>query len=164
MNKFAKALKQITSKRVRTDADILEMARIEFLAGLYMSESGPVLPAQLIDAALINGAKKSKEGVSAKSGLFCPEHAPLEYDGPRTADELWEDDRFRHSALVKVGMARVVRTRPIFESWVATVKINVEESVVNPSRVDDWIVTTGSIVGFGDWRPRYGRYEATRLT
>lgn len=164
MNKFAKALKQITSKRVRTDADILEMARIEFLAGLYMSESGPVLPAQLIDAALINGAKKSKEGVSAKSGLFCPEHAPLEYDGPRTADELWEDDRFRHSALVKVGMARVVRTRPIFESWTATVKINVEESVVNPSRVDDWIVTTGSIVGLGDWRPRYGRYEATRLT
>jgi hypothetical protein len=164
LNKFAKALKQVTSKRVKTDADYEEMARIEFLAGLYMSKDGPVLPAQMIDAAMINGAKKSKEGVQAKSGLFCPEHAILEYDGPRTTDELWEDERFRYAALVKVGTARVVRTRPIFESWSAVVKVNIEESVVNPSRVDDWIVITGSMVGLGDWRPRYGRYEATRLT
>lgn len=163
LNKFAKALKQVSSKRVKTDADFEEMARIEFLAGLYMGESGPIIPAQNIDSMLINGAKKSKEGITAKSGVFCPEHAVMEYEGPRTADELWADERFRFAALVKVGQARIVRMRPIFRQWSATVKINVEESVTNVSRVDDWMTVAGSIVGLGDWRPQHGRFEVKRL-
>ena len=117
LNKFAKALKQISSKRVKTDADYEEMARIEFMAGLYMGKDGPIIPAANIDALLINGAKKSKEGQLAKGGVFTTEHALMNYDGPRSADGLWQDDRFRFSAIVRVGQARVARMRPIFNEW-----------------------------------------------
>lgn len=159
LNKFAKALKQISSKRAKTDSDFEEMARIEFMAGLYMGRNGPIIPAQNIDAMLINGAKKSKEGMLAKGAVFCMENVDLIYDGPRDANQMWEVDDFRFSRIVKVGTARVVRMRPIFNAWKATVKINFEPSLVNESRLVDWWNAAGSVVGLGDWRPQYGRFE-----
>lgn len=163
LNPHAKALKQVSSKRGKTDSDYEELARIEFIAGLYMGKDGPIIPAMVIDSMLIGAAKKSKEGPAAKSGVFCAEHALLQYDGPRTAAELWANDAFRFSALVRVGMARISRMRPIFNEWSAVVTLNVEESVVNPARINDWFTVAGAIVGIGDWRPQHGRFEAKRL-
>lgn len=163
LNKWAKMSKQISSKRSKTDADHEEMAHIDFLAGLYLDDSGPIIPSFVIDAVIINGAKKSKEGMTAKSGCFCLEHARLEYDGPRTANELWNSEEFRFSAIVKVGMARVARMRPIFRKWTATITLNVEDTMVNPSRVTEWLVAAGTQVGIGDWRPQYGRFTVEKL-
>lgn len=139
------------------------MARLEFLAGLYMDESGAIIPANMIDALVLNGAKKSKEGMISKSACFCLEHARLEYYGARTANELWEDENFRFSALVRVGQARISRMRPIFKDWSTVISLNVEDTLSNPSRVDEWIDAAGSQVGLGDWRPQYGRFAVERL-
>lgn len=163
LNKWAKLMKQTSSKRAKTDADHEEMARIEFLASLYMAPEGPVLPSFVLDATLVNGAKKSKEGMAAKSGAFCLEHALLEYDGPRTAEELWADEQFRHVSLVRVGTAKVVRTRPVFNEWRAVVSVNIEDTIINPARVDDWWKVAGTQVGMCDWRPQHGRFQAHRL-
>lgn len=163
LNRWAKAIKQVSSKRIKTDADYEEMARLEFLAGLYMSESGPVLPPNMIDSMLVFAAKKSKEGQIAKGGVFCLNAASLEYVGPRTANELWESDDFRFSAIVRVGTSRVARTRPIFKEWSASVRLHVESTVVNIARIDEWMRIAGTQIGLGDWRPQYGRFTAVRL-
>jgi len=163
LNKWSKSLKQISSKRAKTDADHEEMARIEFMAGLYMNETGPIIPAHVVDALIINAAKKSREGPTAKSGCFCLEHAPLEYEGPRTADELWKDETFRFSSIVRVQSARVARMRPIFNKWSVVISLHVEDSLVNPTRIDEWLNVAGTQVGIGDWRPQYGRFTAERL-
>ncbi len=163
-NKWAKLMKQISSKRAKTDADHEEMARIEFLGGLYLNEQGPVIPANVIDATLTNAARKMKEGQLAKSGLFCVAHATLVYDGPRTANLLWADERFRDQQIVKVnGKSSILRTRPIFSQWQTTVELSIEDGVINPARVTDWMHIAGTLIGFLDWRPRYGRFESERL-
>ena len=64
LDRFAKMMKEVSGKRSKTDADHELMARIEFMAGLYMSADGPIIPAQNIDAMLVNAAKKLKDGVS----------------------------------------------------------------------------------------------------
>lgn len=157
-------MKQISGKRKKTDADYEEMARIEFLAALYMSKSGPVIPAPNVDAMVINAAKKLREGPLAKSGFFCSADASLEYDGPKAADDLWEDERFRHVAIVRVQTARVARTRPVFDEWAATIAVSYEDSVVNIGQVDQWMHIAGTQIGLGDWRPRNGRFTAMRLS
>lgn len=162
-SKWAKLIKQISSKRDKTDTDYEEMARLEFLAGLYMSNDGPVLPSYMMDAVLIAGAKKSKEGQIAKSAVFCTSHAVLEYDGPRTANELWADERFHFSAIVRVQNARVSRMRPKFDAWQTTVFLKYEPSSVNLARIDDWLSVAGSMIGVGDWRPQNGRFDAERV-
>jgi hypothetical protein len=133
------------------------------MAGLYLDENGPVVPAFMIDAVMINGAKKSKEGPTAKSGCFCPEHAKLVYDGPRTANELWADECFRFSRRVRIGQASVQRMRPIFEKWSAEIVLQYEDTLVNLSRIDTWMAVAGTQVGLGDWRPQYGRFTVERL-
>lgn len=163
LNKWAKSMKQITSKRNKTDADHEEMARIEFLGSLYMSTEGPVIPANCIEGTLVNAAKKRREGGVAKSGMFCDTHARLEYAGPRLAEELWKDEQFRLASLVKVGTAKVVRTRPIFREWSAVIAVTYDDEQINLSSVNEWVKIGGSIVGFLDWRPKYGRYEAERI-
>ncbi len=163
LGKWYKAMKQISGKRQKTDADHEEMARLEFLSALYINEQGPVIPQAWIDATLTGAAKKGKEGQLAKSGVFCKSPAMLEYDGPRTPNELWESADFRHRQLVRVGTARIMRTRPVFKSWSALVEVSVEDSIVNPSRLSDWFTIAGQYLGFGDWRPQYGRFESTRI-
>lgn len=163
LNKWAKLIKQISGKKKKVDSDYEEMARLEFLAGLYMDETGPILPATVIDALVVNSAKKSRDGMTAKSGVFCLEHARLDYDGPRTADELWADERFRFSALVRVGTARISRTRPMFKNWSCVIKLHLEDTLVNTERVYEWLVTGGTQVGLCDWRPQYGRFTVSKV-
>lgn len=159
LNKWSKALKAISGKRKKTDADYEELARIEFMAGLYMGETGPIIPAANVDSMVINAARKNREGKIAQSGAFCMKNAVMEYDGPRTADELWSEDRFRHVAIVRVQSARVARTRPVFNEWSAVVEISYEDSVVNKAQLDSWMHIAGTQVGLGDWRPQHGRFS-----
>ena len=163
LNKFAREMKKISGKRKKTDADYEEMARIEFYAALYMGPNGPVLPSKVIDAMIINAAKKNREGPLAKSGAFCKMDAPLEYDGPRAANELWSDERFRHVAIVRIGQARIARTRPVFNEWSAVVEINYEETVINRAQLDAWMHVGGTQIGIGDWRPQHGRFSVEAL-
>lgn len=163
LNKYSKMLKAISSKRKKTDSDLEEMAKIEFLAGLYLSDEGPILPAVVIDACIIDAAKKNREGVLAKSGFFTVGNAVLEYDGPRTGLELWADERFRLSVPVRIQTARVVRTRPIFPQWATTVTCQFEDSVVNAAQVNEWFRVAGVLCGLCDWRPRFGRFQAVSL-
>ena len=68
MNKFAKAMKAVTSKRKKTDEDHIELARLEFLGGLYADDQGrAVLPGEVIEGTIVAGAKKTKKGKDAKT-------------------------------------------------------------------------------------------------
>jgi hypothetical protein len=134
------------------------MARIEFFAGLYMDHNGPVLAARLLEAAVVEGARKSKSGKRAEAGVIVEKHASLIYNGPRTAKELFEDERFRLAVPVRVIQAKVVRTRPIFEDWSASIEISYLEDILNPADLMGAVRAAGLLVGIGDWRPRYGRF------
>jgi hypothetical protein len=139
------------------------MAKIEFKGGLYMNSNGPCLTAEIIEALAIAGAKKVKDGQNAKAGLMVTKAADLGYEGPRTADELWEDENFRLVVGVKVGKNRVMRTRPIFRNWSAVVEVEYEDTMANESRVVEWFQRAGREVGACDWRPKHGRFTVEQV-
>lgn len=159
LNKFAKAMREITLKRgKKTEADIIELSRIEFFAGLYMGTDGPIIPALMVEANLIDGARKSRMGKLAQAGVIVERHARLDYDGPRTADELFEDERFKYKVSVVVDRKKIMRIRPIFREWSAEVEISYLDDVLNERDLLTALRNAGSLAGIGDWRPRYGRY------
>jgi len=47
-NAYAKAMKAVSGKRKKTDADFDEMSRLEWLAGLYRSEDDLLIPDHVI--------------------------------------------------------------------------------------------------------------------
>jgi hypothetical protein len=111
LNKFAKAMKQISSKRAKTDADFEEMARLEWYASLYIDQGRVCIPSEVMEAAIVSGARKLKLGKQTQAGLFVKDNALLEFDGCElTPDQLWERDVNRFTVGVKIGQSKVMRT------------------------------------------------------
>ncbi len=160
LDAFAREMKEITSKRIRTDADHERLAKLEFMAGLYVEGGRPVIPGMVIEAALVQAAKKSKSGAQAKAGLFCEGNFLLEYEGPVEPEALWAEPGFRLTAGVRVGQVRIMRTRPKFDDWAAEVEVRYQPDLLNPAGIGRFMEVAGSVVGIGDWRPRFGRFEA----
>lgn len=177
LNQYAKEMKRISKKKNKTDEDQGIMARVEWFMSIY--HDGPqdkisdgeitvdsaariVLPANGIEAMLIAGAKKLKQGNAAKSGLIVDSDARLTYDGPKDINALWAAGKHLHRVAVRVGTARVMRTRPIFRAWSAEIGVSFDASVIDEPEIFSIIKAAGSQVGIGDWRPRFGRFEAAR--
>lgn len=158
LNKFAKAIKEGSLKRKKTEADFEELARIEYLAGLYMGDDGPVLPAVMLEAVITKGAAKAKNGRLTEAGVIVEQNAKLEYKGPRAADALEKDEKFRLVAPVKVGQSKVMRTRPIFRDWAANIEVKYLDDIINERDLLTALRAAGTYVGLGDWRPRNGRF------
>ena len=157
-----KALKKVTAKRSKTDDDHLEVARLEFLGGLYIDEVGPYLPGENIWRCLHDAGKKFKLGVKVKEGLFIATDVnPLAYRGPRDPESLWADERFRLTIPAKNQQARIMRTRPMFREWRADCQAIIDPNVIDLAQLEQIVDTAGMLVGLGDWRPRYGRFAAT---
>jgi hypothetical protein len=165
LNPFAKALKSVSGKRGKTEADYLEMARIEYEAGLYLNEKREVIiPGRVFEACIAEGARKSKEGKVALTTTIVENDAVITYDGgPLTVEELLDSEAHVLAVLVKVGQAKVMRHRPLFKNVTATFVISLQTELANPSQLERWVVDSLNQVGVGDWRPRYGRGTLDRF-
>lgn len=157
-----KALKKVTGKRNKTDDDHEQIARLEFAGGLYLiPEVGPYIPGENIARALVDGAKLTKMGVKVTRGVFISTNEnPLSYKGPRDEQALW-DAGFHHMASVKVGTARTMRCRPWFPEWTVQADGVLDPAVLELDDLAGIADNAGSLIGLGDWRPRFGRFTAT---
>jgi hypothetical protein len=158
-NEIVKAMKKITSKRLKTDADHDELARLEFQGSIYMSKEGPCLPQHVVDGVLQYGARKFNEGKIQKMAAWAKDYAVLKYKGPREIKEMWADGQFTHQAMVSVGNSKILRTRVIFKEWSALIHIEYNPTAVNRDRIIEWMIKAGEEVGFCDWRPKFGRFD-----
>ncbi len=159
MNAITKKLKKISAKRSKTDADFEAMSHLEFLGSLYLNEKQePVIPAHVISAAIVNGAKAEKLGKAFKGQMWIEGNFPLEYDGPKVPEEMWEDGSFTYIVGVKVSMSRIMRTRVEFQNWKATIIVNYFDELE-----DDQIISAveraGQVIGLMDRRPAWGRFK-----
>lgn len=57
-------------------------------------------------------------------------------------------------------MSRITRTRPIFTDWSTEVEGAFDPNVLDRKDVENFAQIAGAYIGVGDWRPRYGRFEA----
>lgn len=169
LDPYTKALKAATveaKRQKKTDEALIEVARVEFQGGLYHDDDiGPYLPCEAVQGMLVEGSRKAKQGREFVSVSVEEDRIPLEYKGPRDRDGLWANEKFRHSAGVKVSTSRVMRMRPIFRNWKATFTIAIEDdAAVTPADVEKALAIAGRKIGLGDWRPgsprggRHGRF------
>lgn len=160
LDKIAKQMKAISAKTKKTEADHLELGRLEHMGGLYLdSEFGPYIPGQNFEAMLYKAAGQVKNTPKVKSALIVETNVnPLIYKGPRTVDDLWGDLNFVHRASVKISQKRIMRTRPVFRQWEVSCDGNLDTQQVNPDELHQLVDIGGRLIGLGDWRPRFGRF------
>lgn len=168
LDPYTKALKVISGKKKKTDEDHEEMARIEFEGGLYIDDQiGPYIPDVNVHRSLVEGARMTKRGKDIERAILALDNAcPLAYRGPRNVQGLYASKRHVSRRSVKVGQARVMRTRPVFPEWTLECEAELDVSLLNFEDVVVIAETAGALAGLGDYRPSsphggpFGRYQA----
>jgi len=156
----AKKLKAITAKRKKTDDDLEALSYAEFEGGLYHDDAiGPYIPVHAILALIRDGAKLTKQGKDATRAILLSDtKIPIQYSGPRDVAGLWKKG-FLDRRMVGNQKARVLRTRPRFEKWSLEFVLQFDESVFDRIQIVSILKTAGRMVGLGDYRPTFGRFE-----
>lgn len=162
LDPMTKKIRIITNKRKKTDDDHEEIARLEFLAGMYYDEdAGPYLPGENIFRSLHEAGKLTRSGVKVTRGLIVTtEINPLAYKGPRKQAEMYKQG-FWFRAPVRVGVQRVMRCRPqIPAPWAAECEVLLDTRVLSLEELGEIAESAGQYIGLCDWRGRFGRYQA----
>ena len=173
---YAKALKPISKKRSKTDADQMEISRIEWEAGLYLDDDGYVcMPCENIDAMILKSAKRTKSGPKIRDGVMtngisCRLDFPdagihltkkpeSQDDVPsRELDPLY--DKYKDRRMVKIQRNSIVRTRPRFDKWSLRCSIDFDPEIIDERTLLEIVETASKYVGLGDYRERYGKFDA----
>jgi hypothetical protein len=161
LDEVTREMKKVTSKRNKTDEDHDELGRLEFIGGLYTDDSGaPCIPGVVMESCIRSGAKVAKNGKKVEAGSFVTDFTiPLQYNGPKDVDGLWADKRFVYRAGVKVGQARIIRTRPKFDQWSCEFTVEFNTEVIDHDELVRAVTDAGNLKGLCDYRPRHGRFE-----
>lgn len=166
MDPITQQIGQITAKpsQKRTTSDYEELARLEFLGGLYWDEGEtPRIPGDNILAMIRAGAKGARRGNDVLRGVLIVDDWSFVYGGPEEPNALWANERFRDVRGVKIGRARVMRCRPFFGAWTSDGQLIVLPEVLDQKVVAEALMHAGAVVGLGDYRPRFGRFDVEFL-
>ena len=172
LDPFVQAIQAIAQKRGKTLADHEELARLEFLGGLYTNPplSYPLngtrpkvcVPAWNVLRCLQDGGKRHKRGADVPRGIYpLAEVALVKFDGPQSPEALWKDGGFSLRKSVGIQRSRTMRTRPFFADWQAELPIEVDANIFDLHALRNIWKDAGIYAGLGDMRPVYGRFIGT---
>jgi hypothetical protein len=170
LDRFAKEIKTLTSKRIKTEDDHLQIAKLEFLGGLYYdTKIGPYIPGGNILASIRDGGKIIRKGTAIKRGLFVAEDkVRLDYTGPREPEVMFDSgfaDIRGVSGQGTRGGSVTMRCRPIFNPpWKCAFTLMFDETVISPDDLRQCVEIAGRLTGLCDYVPRFGKYEVAEWT
>jgi len=158
-------MKKITGIRKKTEEDLKKLSDLEWESGLYWDDrTGLYIPAENIEATIREGAKARKKGKDIVKGFVCNDLMPhLDIGEKLTKEQMKADFRFRDVRAMRVKQARVMRTRPRFNTWNLMFIAAYDENLIDFQTIVDAVEYSGQYVGLCDSRPKYGKFTA-RLT
>lgn len=137
----------------------------------YAVDGQVVQPATHFEGALIKAASafkvQGKRGMTYKdlfkSAVFVtPENIPHGIEVPAELDPDADKPLYLDVRPVVVQRARVVRIRPCFKAgWELEFEIECLDDQIAPELIQDVLTHAGKVVGIGDYRPRFGRFNVT---
>lgn len=163
LHPIARELKKYTSKKNKTDEDLIKISDLEWESGAYWKDSlGLYIPAENVEATIINGAKANKKGKDIEKYCNVTDlYIPFDYGENLTKDELIANYEYRDTRVMTVMRAKILRTRPRFDQWKIVFNMQYDESKIDIDTIVNAMEYAGSYVGLCDSRPKYGKFVVT---
>jgi len=165
---LTRRMKEINAKKAkRTDADFDELADLEVESRLYWNDAlGVYVPTRWVAEAIARKSfavmKMGKQSV--RGALFLRDsEVPLEYRGKKgvkTIADVVKNPAFRHAMILPQGVVRVEKNSPIFHDWSFSTTLDFDDKVFDARDLKRVLEETAQYVGFGDFRPTFGRARA----
>ena len=164
LHPLAMELKKYTSKRKKTEEDLMQISDLEWEAGLYYDdENGLHIPTECLQKTLEGGAKLFKAGKDIQRYVIFPDAvAPLDIGVKFDLDKMRKDMKYRDVRVVAVMRNRVIRSRPRFDVWRCQFDILLDEEHIDVSVIGRAFENAGQYVGLCEARTLgYGRFVTT---
>ena len=161
LHPIAKELKKYTSKKNKTDEDLTTISDLEWEAGAYWKDGlGLYIPAENVEATIINGAKVNKKGKDVQKYVDVVDlYIPLDYGENLSKEELIQNYEYRDTRIMTVMKSKILRTRPRFDQWVIEFNLRYNEEKINIDTIINAMEYAGLYVGLCDSRPKYGKFS-----
>lgn len=160
---YSRALKEHTSKRKKTDEDHVTIMQLEARAGCYETEDGMLgVPNVAVWRSIAEAATVFKRGKDIKKAVMHEDAiTPLEIDGRSVACDEWlTDPNHIDYRAVRVGMARVMRSRPVIPAgWSSVHTFEVFDDVIDLRDLVPILERAGRLVGIMEMRPTCGTFR-----
>lgn len=160
LHPISREMKKYTSKRKKTDEDLIKISDLEWEAGAYWKDGlGLYIPAENVEATLINGAKVNRKGSDIEKYCDVTDlYIPFCYGENLTKEELISNYEYRDTRVMTVMRAKVLRTRPRFDQWEITFNLRYDEEKIDIATILNAMEYAGAYVGLCDSRPKYGKF------
>lgn len=169
---IARKMKEITGKRKKTDTDLELLQDLEWLGGLYTTEAlsvedgapvgggVPAIKGSMIESMLVKASQAKRLGKTFTAAMFLEvDMIPLEFAGPKDLKKLFKDHSFRDVRGCRVNNSKIMRTRPRFNQWGLSGEVCYIPDVLSDRDLREAFTHAGQMVGLGDYRPKFGRFE-----
>lgn len=166
LDPWTQQLKALTSKRKKTDEDLMSIMAIEARGACWETETGEIgIPTAAVWRSIYDAATAYKFGANVKRALgFEDMTVPLLFEGkPQSCDTFLNEPGHIDYRPVVVNRARTMRARPRVFGWQSTHTFELLEDVIDPRELVPVLERAGRLVGVGDWRPTYGKYAVEVL-
>ena len=163
LHPLAREMKVYTSKRKKTEEDLIKISDLEWESGVYWDDNlGLVIPNECLAATFLAGAKLNKNGSAFQRYVHIADSvAALDIGEKQDYDKMKTDMRFRDVRSVCVQKARVIRTRPRFNTWRCEFDMFFDETKIDIDAIVMAIENAGNYIGLCEMRTiGYGRFAA----
>lgn len=141
--------------------------RDEAELGTYRDQNnGIVFPTIAPRNAMFKAASGQKVGkLTARQALggVIPVEELVPVIDPETGEQL--DDFEVDTRVVRIGNARIFRSRPRFENWAIEFALEYDELLINEQAICELLEKAGKVSGIGDYRPEhsgtFGRFTVS---
>jgi hypothetical protein len=160
LDPIVKEMKKITSKTKKTEEDYDQLARLEFIGGMYYdTKIGPYIPANCLWATIRAGARFQKKGPAVERGLMMVDVMNrLEYTGTRKSTEMY-DAGFAdiRNAKPPGSSGQIMRCRPKFDPpWAVSFSLMFDAAQMSSDELRYWAEQAGLLNGLCDGRKGLG--------
>lgn len=160
LHPISKEMKKYTSKKKKTDEDLVTISDLEWEAGAYWKDGlGLYIPAENVEATLVNGGKAFKRGTDVQKYVNVTDlYIPFDYGENLTKEQLIHNYEYRDTRAMTVNRAKIMRTRPRFDKWQITFNLMYDETKMDLDTIVNILEYAGCYVGLCDSRPKYGKF------
>lgn len=155
------------AKKSKTEEDLILSGNWDTEAKLFFDQQlGVYVPTRWLTEQIVTAAygiiKVSRDKM--RGGIFSTEDkAKLHYKGMnkvKTIHDVVYDPEFRHRMILPQNKVRIPKDFPIFRDWSFSTVIEFDDSVVDFVGLSNILKRSAMYVGFGDFRPTFGRAKA----
>lgn len=174
-------LKEVNSRRQKTEKVIKLVADLEWLGSFYPSEPGeaeihddvlsftgfgvPNWPQEALEGMLKEAAAQHKLKQKFRAGVLIQNRSIIDFGEKKTIEQIFRDPAYRDYRAVKLKgkTIGIMRCRPIFHNWKLQVEVQYMEELLNAQQITTVIETAGQRIGLSDYRPETGRFTVQEL-